>query len=241
MFQISSFPISRARSSSPPGIISNVKGPGRRGAAVTTWWTSDEHYGHHAIIRFSGRPFGDVDEMRDELVRRHNERVSAGDEVWHLGDFAMNRANVASLLRRLNGRHVLVAGNHDACHPCHRHHEAMKLYYLRAGFRDVFQSIRLSWGQTSVLVTHMPPVAPEWANDVRYPEWRPDVRDVDVVLHGHVHEKWRVRTFEVHARDPRLEDGMLPRRVPLINVGVDVWNFTPVASEDLVELVSTVR
>lgn len=53
--------------------------------------------------------------MDEALVARWNEAVQPGDEVWHLGDFALRRAPAAmkTLLTRLNGRKHLVAGNND--------------------------------------------------------------------------------------------------------------------------------
>ncbi len=44
-----------------------------------------------------------------------NETVGPDDVVWHLGDFAIRqqRAVVAELLTRLNGRKHLVMGNND--------------------------------------------------------------------------------------------------------------------------------
>lgn len=34
------------------------------------WFTSDTHFSHWNIIRFCSRPFGSIEEMNDELVRR---------------------------------------------------------------------------------------------------------------------------------------------------------------------------
>lgn len=54
---------------------------------MNTWFTSDQHIGHKNIIAYSNRPFSNVDEMTEELVRRHNERVRPDDLVYQLGDF----------------------------------------------------------------------------------------------------------------------------------------------------------
>lgn len=79
------------------------------------WFTSDEHYNHENIIKFCNRPFRSVEEMNNEIIRRHNLCVKSGDEVWHLGDFAWS--NAAGILKNLNGRkHHLCLGNHDKKH-----------------------------------------------------------------------------------------------------------------------------
>lgn len=81
---------------------------------MTTWFTSDTHFGHANIIRHCARPFRDVAEMDAALIANWNAVVRQGDEVWHLGDFGYRSARPAeSYLRQLNGRIHLVWGNHD--------------------------------------------------------------------------------------------------------------------------------
>lgn len=80
---------------------------------MSLFFTSDEHYGHANVIGLCGRPFADVNEMNEVLVERHNAVVGPSDNVWHLGDFVFDDRQLAATLKRLNGRHRLVAGNHD--------------------------------------------------------------------------------------------------------------------------------
>lgn len=47
------------------------------------------------------------------MVARWNGAVGAGDEVWHLGDFARRVGDVEALLARLNGTKHLIRGNND--------------------------------------------------------------------------------------------------------------------------------
>lgn len=79
------------------------------------YFTSDEHYGHSNIIKYTNRPFNDVQEMDNELIKRHNERVKKGDIVIHAGDFSLikNRKRVQGYINRLNGSHVFLKGSHD--------------------------------------------------------------------------------------------------------------------------------
>jgi len=78
------------------------------------FFTADQHYGHANIIRFCDRPFATVDEMDEELIRRHNEIVGPDDIVVHAGDFANRSARTPqSYLEQLNGTHVMVRGSHD--------------------------------------------------------------------------------------------------------------------------------
>ena len=181
---------------------------------ATTWLTSDQHFGHKNVIAYSKRPFADVDEMTRELVARFNAKVADGDEVWHLGDFSLDERLVPKILPLLRGRHFLVAGNHDTCHPCHKKSENAKRRYLRYGFVDVVTEHRLG----DFRLCHLPYVG-DSANEPRYPEFRP-VDDGAWLLHGHVHELWKVRD-------------------KMINVGVDPWDYTPVSLSILEELIGT--
>lgn len=78
---------------------------------MQTFFTADTHFGHKRIIDLAKRPFADVAEMDNELIRRWNERVQPGDIVFHLGDFSFARP--ARYLEQLNGRKHLDLGNHD--------------------------------------------------------------------------------------------------------------------------------
>lgn len=81
---------------------------------MTTWFTSDTHFGHKNIIKYCDRPFYDVHTMNSEIIRRWNETVRDDDTVYHLGDFAfLSFDDAAAIMRRLNGRKILIRGNHD--------------------------------------------------------------------------------------------------------------------------------
>ena len=81
---------------------------------MTTWFTAGTFFGHEAIITSNRRPFADVAAMDEALIARWNERVKAGDRVWHLGNFVGKRSMVADVyLRRLNGEKHLICDNSD--------------------------------------------------------------------------------------------------------------------------------
>ena len=82
---------------------------------LTTWFTSDLHFGHKNIIKYCNRPFDSVEEMDEALVANWNAHVAPDDVVWNLGDFAFccTTEHVRALLLRLNGRHRFIRGNHD--------------------------------------------------------------------------------------------------------------------------------
>ena len=45
------------------------------------YYISDLHLGHGNVIRFDGRPFGDVAEMEQALISNWNSRVGRDDTV----------------------------------------------------------------------------------------------------------------------------------------------------------------
>ena len=73
--------------------------------------TSDQHFGHANIIKYCKRPFDSVNEMDEHIIAVFNEHVGPKDETYHLGDFTFRRHR--DYLKRLNGRHYLIIGNHD--------------------------------------------------------------------------------------------------------------------------------
>ena len=78
------------------------------------WFTSDHHFGHANIIRFSKRPFPNVEAMNEAFIANWNSVVGAHDVVYHLGDiFLMSNGEARKIRERLHGRICLIRGNHD--------------------------------------------------------------------------------------------------------------------------------
>ena len=85
-----------------------------------TWVAADHHFGHVNILKFTdeagnllrGSVFKTIEEHDRAIIERHNELVHPDDRVYLLGDVCINRRS-RHLLSELNGRKVLVKGNHD--------------------------------------------------------------------------------------------------------------------------------
>lgn len=79
--------------------------------------TSDQHFAHANIIRYTARPFRDVDEMNQRMLDLWNETVKPDDEVFHLGDFYWlrgdNRSTCEALIKLLHGKIHFIKGDHD--------------------------------------------------------------------------------------------------------------------------------
>lgn len=106
---------------------------------MTIWFTSDTHYGHANIIKYSKRPYSNVREMDEGLILNYNSVVQPGDTVYHLGDVGFHRdhEDMVKILQRLNGNKVLVMGNHDKkMHPSVKRCFASTHPYLEIDVED---------------------------------------------------------------------------------------------------------
>ena len=98
------------------------------------WLTSDTHFDHRNILKHAERPFIDIDEMNEVLIRNWNTRVRRHDLVIHAGDFGFGpKDKLRHICSRLNGRKYLVSGNHD------KSDQAMR----EIGFERVYSSFVL--------------------------------------------------------------------------------------------------
>lgn len=82
--------------------------------AELVFFTSDTHFSDQRTLNIDRRPFATLLEHDEALIAFWNDAVGAGDEVWHLGDFARGSGDaIDRLLPRLHGRKHLVVGNND--------------------------------------------------------------------------------------------------------------------------------
>lgn len=85
---------------------------------VKTWVIADPHFGHAGVCKFLRedgsklRPWDTPEEMDEALIANWNSVVDHKDRVYLLGDVVINRRCLHTLYR-LQGRKVLVKGNHD--------------------------------------------------------------------------------------------------------------------------------
>jgi len=75
---------------------------------------SDTHFGHKNILKLCNRPFESVEQMDESMIEKWNSVVSVNDKVIHCGDFGFcSQERFDVLMRCLNGRKILILGNHD--------------------------------------------------------------------------------------------------------------------------------
>lgn len=84
------------------------------------FFASDHHMGHEkpyntfkrADGQFLRHEFANADEGDEAMIERHNKRVKPEDRVYFVGDFCFSKKHIHKV-GRMNGRKVLVKGNHD--------------------------------------------------------------------------------------------------------------------------------
>ena len=138
---------------------------------MRTFITSDLHFGHKNIMKFCPQNRGhytDTDHMREEMIRMWNDRVEPEDLVYILGDVAfLPAADAVKIMHRLNGRKILVEGNHDR--------KLLNDPVFRRCFEEVHKYLWLTYEGTQVIMFHYP-----------IAEWDQMHRG-SVHFHGHLH------------------------------------------------------
>lgn len=79
------------------------------------YFTSDQHFSHEGIIKFANRPYNEVSDMNEDMIQRWNRIVPVDGLTFVLGDIGFcNKKDIVDIFSRLNGRKILIRGNHDS-------------------------------------------------------------------------------------------------------------------------------
>lgn len=195
---------------------------------MTSFTGSDYHLNHRQIIKYCPQRVstsfkGTLDEetapevidsliveMNELIINNHNSIVGPDDEVYFLGDMAMGQIKFApELIRRLNGKKYLVAGNHDK--------SLVKLISNDDNLSDLFEWIKdyhemshaLPGGKKNMLcMSHFP---------MRF--WNGKNQGT-IMLHGHLHGSY----CDVPGR--------------IFDVGIDTNTLFPYKLDDVVRYMS---
>lgn len=188
--------------------------------------TSDLHLGHAkgpgtGILKY--RPQFDTIADHDDLIATNwAATVTKHDTVWVLGDVALyDWCAGLDLLDRLPGRKLLVVGNHDAVFPAHvKAHKHFARYCQTFDWVTSFATINAGHHR-KLAASHFPYDGDHTGAD-RCSAYRLADHGVPL-LHGHTHSTDR---FTYSALG-----------TPQVQVGVDAWDFAPVALDLVVGVV----
>lgn len=196
------------------------------------YFTSDTHFGHQNIIKYSNRPFNDFHHMDEIIVANWNAIVGPTDVVFHLGDVALgDSTRWQNILPRLMGYEILIVGNHDRIFagekPRQREKWDEKYHEWFDEVYDNYTGLVLSDG-TKVNLSHFPYTGDSHDGD-RYESFRLD-DDGTILIHGHTHAEFDKLGND--ARVSRSKNGTLQ-----IHVGQDAWGYRPVSEEEVLNLI----
>lgn len=181
------------------------------------FFTSDTHFGHKNIINFSERPFTNHETMDDALIRNWNSIVPIDGIVYHLGDFSFHNAQHSKyILEQLNGKVILIQGNHDKCTSYFKEiHDVLRL--------KVLDDLGTFGKYTQIILSHFPFAI--W-DKKHYGSWH---------CHGHSHGTYTPVTncSDHHFKD--LPHDLFFKYNKILDVGVDVWDYKPVAYTQIAE------
>jgi calcineurin-like phosphoesterase family protein len=170
-----------------------------------TFIISDTHFFHTAIMSFAKRPYHNVDEMNEAMIKKWNSVVSNDDVVLHLGDVSFGRViPTIELIERLNGKKYLIRGNHDYNKHCQS--------YIRTGsFIDVFKGSQ-GFRHQDIIFSHKPiptTILPSHC----------------INIHGHTHNN----SPSIYDH-PEFKNFNIKK---YINVSVEKLNYTPTRLKNL--------
>lgn len=119
---------------------------------MKTWIGSDFHWGHKNITKFCPKTRGhytDINHMNEDMVKQWNDLVQPEDLVYMLGDVAFMSASEASAtMARLNGRKILIKGNHDS--------KTVKDKTFRNCFEEIHDYLVINYDKHRIVMFHYP-------------------------------------------------------------------------------------
>ena len=148
---------------------------------------SDSHFLHDNILKFTYdkektlllRPeFASIEDMDNKMRSLWNHTIRPEDIVIHIGDLVWTKGSserIKELIKSLNGRKILVRGNHD---------RKSYSWYLSNGIDFVCDRFHWDYNGKRILFVHNP----DHCDSSEYSRY-------DIILFGHVH---RNRPFISH-------------------------------------------
>lgn len=168
------------------------------------FFTSDLHFGHKNLCQgLRGMTAEESDKL---IIDNWNKVVTKRDLVYVLGDITMeNQNDIPKYISQLNGRIVLIGGNHDTKQCCN--------VYRKLGI-TVMGCLKYK----GFICTHIPVHPYELEQEGR--------QLLRGNIHGHVHIAGQIDGVNY---SPKTDYGPL-----YYNVNTELHNYTPIAFDDLI-------
>ena len=129
------------------------------------YYISDLHFGHQSILSLCNRPFQSVSDMNKTLIKNWNQKVTAQDDIYIIGDLFYEAEKPEDILSELNGKKHLILGNHESRWYSEKY---------RSFFKSVQSSLEIVDQNHAIFLCHYPMVS--------YPK-----QSRAYMIHGHIH------------------------------------------------------
>lgn len=188
---------------------------------MSVWFTSDLHFGHVNILKYTPQrreylglsDDADVNDMNEAIVELWNTQVAPDDHVYVIGDVAMGKVqDTIEFVRQLNGKKFLTMGNHDRPHRImHKTDEQTAEWtrvYNDVGFTIMPDTWETEFGGVLAKVCHFPYYGDHSEDRYNADKLAPytPIETGMPLVHGHVHDLWKTRGGIMY------------------NVGIDAWD-----------------
>lgn len=114
-----------------------------------TYFSSDFHLGHANVIRFDKRPYRDVNEMNEAIIKHCMTTLTSNDSFYYLGDWALDHHRKAdsymATLAESGAKLFFIKGNHDK-------RETIKLYEKYGTYLGEQKKIKI--GEQEIVLNH---------------------------------------------------------------------------------------
>lgn len=186
------------------------------------YYISDLHLFHENSIKFDDRPFDNIQQMNDAIVRKWNEKVTNGDIVYILGDMSMRgkMEKLIALVACLKGRKVLIKGNHDDVSD----YRYAQLFDEICDYKEIHDSIK--GNSYDLVLSHYPIFS-----------WKGMNRGT-ILLYGHTHDSGEDEYYQkclAQMRENACYHYDSGKPIQAINVGCmkPYINYTPRSLEEI--------
>ena len=175
---------------------------------------ADPHFSHEGVCQFLRddgtklRPFDTAAEMDEVMIKNWNEIVRPVDKVYVCGDLVMKAKKQIHIMERLNGRKVLIKGNHDI--------GELKVYL------PYFYDIRAFHVLDNFCITHIP-IHPDCLGRFKGN------------IHGHIHQRNIMRSVAYPDPEDAYGEIIIKKHIDprYFCISAEQINYTPIEWNDL--------
>lgn len=152
------------------------------------FFTSDPHFCHDREFVYKARGFNSIDEHDEAIINNWNNMITSDDIVYMFGDLMMSADRKGGLekLSRLNGKIILVRGNHDTDAKFNDYLTCQNVC-AELSTKDVFAKV-IKVGKWSFLLSHWPTMVGDTIHGKHSHRF--------FCLHGHTHSNDKFQFFD---------------------------------------------